>query len=72
MVWTQSQDYAQGIIFTKNWFKPLKAKLTVQIADVKSVFKSYAVEIQAQDINDLKEDEVTKMIKKAGYVFILL
>jgi hypothetical protein len=43
-----------------------KAKFTVQIADVKTVWKSYAVEIQAQDLNDLDEAEVLKLIKKAG------
>jgi hypothetical protein len=43
-----------------------KAKLTVQIADVKTVMKSYAVEIQTSDLNDLKEEEIVKAIKKAG------
>ena len=43
-----------------------KAKVTVQIADVKTVIKSYAVEIQTSDIGDLNEAEIKKLIKKAG------
>lgn len=43
-----------------------RAKLTVQLADVKTIFKSFAVEIQTSDLSDLREEEVMKLIKKAG------
>ncbi|KAI3638883.1 hypothetical protein MIR68_003381 [Amoeboaphelidium protococcarum] len=43
-----------------------KAKLTVQIADVKTVFKNFAVEVQTGDLEDLEEGKVLKLIKKAG------
>jgi hypothetical protein len=43
-----------------------KAKLTVQIAHVKTLWKSYAVEIQASDLGELKQEDLEVMIKKAG------
>eukprot|EP00158_Paraphelidium_tribonemae_P000832 Partr_v1_DN23512_c0_g1_i2_m14455 putative Cofilin tropomyosin-type actin-binding protein len=43
-----------------------KAKLSVQMADVKSIVKSYAVEVQCSDKADLQEELIVKLIKKAG------
>ncbi|KAH6560595.1 hypothetical protein BASA50_001376 [Batrachochytrium salamandrivorans] len=42
-----------------------KAKLSVHIADVKSVVKNFAVEISAQNIEDLKDNEIDLLLKKA-------
>eukprot|EP00834_Sanchytrium_tribonematis_P001415 NODE_34_length_36538_cov_0.612854.p23 type:complete len:149 gc:universal NODE_34_length_36538_cov_0.612854:8507-8953(+) len=42
-----------------------KAKISVQLAEVKSVLKVYACEFAANTINDLKEDEVLLKVKKA-------
>jgi len=42
-----------------------KAKLSVHIADVKKVVKDFAVQIGTDDISDLKEAEILKLLKKA-------
>ncbi|TPX30728.1 hypothetical protein SmJEL517_g05776 [Synchytrium microbalum] len=42
-----------------------KAKLSVHIADVKTVFKSFAVEISASGLEDLREKDVQLLLKKA-------
>ncbi|RUP46750.1 hypothetical protein BC936DRAFT_146565 [Jimgerdemannia flammicorona] len=43
-----------------------KAKLSIQIADVKNVIKSYHIEIPANDPEDLDENDVQLKLKKAG------
>ncbi|KAJ3108005.1 hypothetical protein HDU97_002585 [Phlyctochytrium planicorne] len=42
-----------------------KAKLSVHIADVKRVLKSFAVEISASSKDDLNESDVKALLKKA-------
>ncbi|KAL2913429.1 hypothetical protein HK105_207041 [Polyrhizophydium stewartii] len=42
-----------------------KAKLSVHIAEVKSVVKNFAVEISAQNVEELNETEVDLLLKKA-------
>ncbi|KAJ3049092.1 hypothetical protein HK097_009882 [Rhizophlyctis rosea] len=42
-----------------------KAKLSVHIADVKSVIKNFAVEIAAGSKEDLREGEINLLLKKA-------
>ncbi|KAJ3093343.1 hypothetical protein HDU96_002360 [Phlyctochytrium bullatum] len=42
-----------------------KAKLSVHIADVKRVLQSFAVEVNASSKDDLKEDEIKALLKKA-------
>jgi hypothetical protein len=42
-----------------------KAKLSVHIADVKNVLKAFAIEIQASEIAELDEKDVTLQLQKA-------
>ncbi|KAI8903388.1 hypothetical protein EDD86DRAFT_215255 [Gorgonomyces haynaldii] len=42
-----------------------KAKLSVHIADVKKVVSSFAIEVQAVSLDDLKENDVQLLLKKA-------
>ncbi|EGF79454.1 hypothetical protein BATDEDRAFT_89530 [Batrachochytrium dendrobatidis JAM81] len=42
-----------------------KAKLSVHIADVKSVIKNFAIEISAQSLDDLKDKDIDLLLKKA-------
>ncbi|KAJ3323959.1 hypothetical protein HDV06_000935 [Boothiomyces sp. JEL0866] len=42
-----------------------RGKLSVHIADVKSVIKSFAVEISAESLDDLQEQKVTLLLQKA-------
>ncbi len=42
-----------------------KAKISVQLAEVKSVIKVYACEFAANTLNDLKEEDVLLKVKKA-------
>ncbi|KAJ3213339.1 hypothetical protein HDU67_002969 [Dinochytrium kinnereticum] len=42
-----------------------KAKLSVHIADVKRVLKSFAVEVSASSREDLNEQEIKTLLKKA-------
>ncbi|KAJ3082934.1 hypothetical protein HK102_001372 [Quaeritorhiza haematococci] len=42
-----------------------KAKLSVHIADVKSVLKSFAVEVAASHVEELEEKEILLLVKKA-------
>jgi hypothetical protein len=41
-----------------------KAKLSVHIADVKKVLKSFSVEVPASSLDDLKEKDVILLVKK--------
>ena len=43
-----------------------KARVSVHLAEVKQIIKSFAVEIQASEKSELKEEEVVKLIKRAG------
>ena len=42
-----------------------KAKISVQLSEVKSVVKVYAVEFAANTLNDLKQEDVMLKVKKA-------
>ncbi|TPX40887.1 hypothetical protein SeMB42_g05830 [Synchytrium endobioticum] len=42
-----------------------KAKLSVHIADVKTVLKSYSVEVAASSLDELKDKDLQLMLKKA-------
>ncbi|KAI8926659.1 hypothetical protein BC831DRAFT_455584 [Entophlyctis helioformis] len=42
-----------------------KAKLSVHIADVKNVIKNFAVEVSASTLEDLKDADVTLLVRKA-------
>ncbi|KAJ1551575.1 hypothetical protein HK096_007945 [Nowakowskiella sp. JEL0078] len=42
-----------------------KAKLSVHIGEVKKIVKSFAVEIQASALTDLKIDDIHLLLKKA-------
>ncbi|KAJ1555022.1 hypothetical protein HK405_003438, partial [Cladochytrium tenue] len=42
-----------------------KAKISVHIADVKSVLKSFSVEIPASSLEDLDGEEVVTLVKKS-------
>ncbi|KAI8898330.1 hypothetical protein BC833DRAFT_590190 [Globomyces pollinis-pini] len=42
-----------------------RGKLSVHIADVKGVIKSFAVEISASSVDELKEAQVTLLLQKA-------
>lgn len=43
-----------------------KAKVSVHKANVKSVFRDFAVELQAADADDLEESKVHAIVVKAG------
>jgi len=43
-----------------------KAKVSVHKANVKSVFRDFAVELQAADTDDLDESKVIATVVKAG------
>jgi hypothetical protein len=42
-----------------------RAKLSVHVADVKQVLKSFAVEVPATTVEDLKESSITLLLQKA-------
>jgi hypothetical protein len=42
-----------------------KAKLSVHIADVKNVLKAFAIQVQASEVVELDEKEVTLQLQKA-------
>ena len=42
-----------------------KAKLSVQLADIKSVLKSFAIEVSGTTLDDLKDNDVLLTLKKA-------
>ena len=42
-----------------------KAKLSVHISDVKSVIKSFAVEVSASSLDELKDSDLQLLLKKA-------
>ncbi|KAJ3415504.1 hypothetical protein HDV05_004706 [Chytridiales sp. JEL 0842] len=42
-----------------------KAKLSVHIADVKKVLKSFSVEVSASSLDDLKDKDVILLLKKS-------
>jgi len=47
--------------------KPMrKAKISVQLADVKCVLKVYSIEVPAKEKDDLKEDAIITRLRKAG------
>jgi len=47
--------------------KPMrKAKISVQLADVKGVLKVYSMEVPAREKDDLKEDTIIVRLRKAG------
>ncbi|KAL7422231.1 hypothetical protein Q5752_002877 [Cryptotrichosporon argae] len=43
-----------------------RAKVSVHLSDVKSIIRSYSIEISASNANDLKEDEVVQRLRRAG------
>jgi len=43
-----------------------KAKISVHAADVKSVFRVYAIDVPAKEKDDLKEDPIVVRLRKAG------
>jgi hypothetical protein len=45
-----------------------RGKLSVHIADVKSVMKSFAVEIQATSLDDLKETQITLLLQVFSFL----
>jgi len=43
-----------------------KAKISVHAADVKSVFRTYSIDVAAREKDDLKEDPIIARLRKAG------
>lgn len=43
-----------------------KAKLSIQIADVKNVCRNFHIEVPASHTHDLSEDEVMTRLRRAG------
>ncbi|WWD15759.1 hypothetical protein CI109_100181 [Kwoniella shandongensis] len=43
-----------------------RAKVSVHAGDVKSVLRSYSIEVSASTPNDLKEDEIITRLRRAG------
>ncbi|RCH87750.1 hypothetical protein CU097_007937 [Rhizopus azygosporus] len=43
-----------------------KAKLSIQIAEVKSVLRNYHIEVPASSVQDLSENEVLTRLRRAG------
>ncbi|KAL1411213.1 hypothetical protein Q8F55_002164 [Vanrija albida] len=43
-----------------------RAKVSVHSADVKSIIRSYSIEISASSAHDLEEDEVVQRLRRAG------
>jgi len=43
-----------------------KAKISVHTADVKTVFRTYSIDVAAREKDDLKEDPIVVRLRKAG------
>lgn len=43
-----------------------KAKLSIQIAEVKSVLRNYHIEVPASSVQDLSENEILTRLRRAG------
>lgn len=43
-----------------------KAKLSIQLADVKNVCRSFHIEVPANHTHDLKEEEIMTRLRRAG------
>lgn len=43
-----------------------KAKLSIQIADVKNVLRNYHIEVPASHVNDLDEKDIMTRLRRAG------
>ncbi|WWD01600.1 hypothetical protein V866_008545 [Kwoniella sp. B9012] len=43
-----------------------RAKVSVHLADVKSVLKAYSIEVSASTPSDLKQDDVVTRLRRAG------
>jgi len=43
-----------------------KAKISVHAADVKSVFRTYSIDVAAREKDDLKEEPIVVRLRKAG------
>lgn len=43
-----------------------KAKLSIQISEVKNILRNYHIEFPASHTQDLKEDEVMNKLRRAG------
>lgn len=43
-----------------------KAKLSIQIADVKSILRNYHIEVPASSVQDLDEQEILTKLRRAG------
>jgi len=70
-VTTGDQESRRAKFVFISWIGPdvgimRKAKVSVHKANVKSVFKDFAVELQSSDKEDLEESKITATVVKAG------